>query len=161
MASSLSVKVAITKNLVSALDNPNFMRITIGLQHFVSFSSVVCGRGNAGQTNYGCANSAMEDVIMNCVKNGKPGLCIRLGLCHVGLATADSINRTCLEALNVADALNMLEQLMANTNQGLYAIYGHSDSKNNTILSKCTGNIKLRVLQVIQPLPSICPIMQF
>lgn len=33
------------------------------LQHFVIFSSVSCGRGNAGQSNYGMANSIMEKII--------------------------------------------------------------------------------------------------
>ncbi|XP_035738088.1 fatty acid synthase-like [Vespa mandarinia] len=32
------------------------------LRHFVVFSSVSCGRGNAGQTNYGMANSIMERI---------------------------------------------------------------------------------------------------
>jgi fatty acid synthase, animal type len=33
------------------------------LEHFVIFSSVSCGRGNVGQTNYGLANSIMERII--------------------------------------------------------------------------------------------------
>lgn len=33
------------------------------LKHFVVFSSVSCGRGNAGQSNYGMANSIMERII--------------------------------------------------------------------------------------------------
>lgn len=33
------------------------------LKHFVVFSSVSCGRGNAGQSNYGMANSVMERII--------------------------------------------------------------------------------------------------
>ena len=33
------------------------------LQYFVIFSSVSCGRGNAGQSNYGMANSVMERII--------------------------------------------------------------------------------------------------
>ncbi|PRD28795.1 UNVERIFIED_CONTAM: Fatty acid synthase, partial [Trichonephila clavipes] len=32
------------------------------LDYFVCFSSISCGRGNAGQTNYGYANSVMERV---------------------------------------------------------------------------------------------------
>ncbi len=32
------------------------------LDHFVVFSSVSCGRGNAGQANYGYANSTMERI---------------------------------------------------------------------------------------------------
>jgi fatty acid synthase, animal type len=33
------------------------------LEQFVVFSSVSCGRGNVGQTNYGLANSIMERII--------------------------------------------------------------------------------------------------
>jgi fatty acid synthase len=38
---------------------------------FVVFSSISCGRGNAGQTNYGFANSVMERI---CEKRKKDGL---------------------------------------------------------------------------------------
>ncbi|XP_034230761.1 fatty acid synthase-like [Thrips palmi] len=42
------------------------------LEHFVCFSSVSCGRGNAGQTNYGMANSVMERI---CERRRAEGLC--------------------------------------------------------------------------------------
>lgn len=32
------------------------------LEYFVTFSSISCGRGNRGQTNYGYANSIMERI---------------------------------------------------------------------------------------------------
>ena len=35
------------------------------LVHFVVFSSAVCGRGNAGQTNYGLANSVSISNTIN------------------------------------------------------------------------------------------------
>ncbi|GBN06176.1 Fatty acid synthase [Araneus ventricosus] len=43
------------------------------LDHFVCFSSVSCGRGNAGQTNYGFANSVMEMVCEQRKRDGLPG----------------------------------------------------------------------------------------
>ncbi|XP_011875292.1 PREDICTED: fatty acid synthase-like isoform X1 [Vollenhovia emeryi] len=49
------------------------------LRHFVVFSSVSCGRGNAGQTNYGMANSIMERVCEKRVEEGLPGLAIQWG----------------------------------------------------------------------------------
>ncbi|XP_015179002.1 PREDICTED: fatty acid synthase [Polistes dominula] len=49
------------------------------LQHFVVFSSVSCGRGNAGQTNYGMANSVMERICEKRVAEGLPGLAIQWG----------------------------------------------------------------------------------
>ena len=47
------------------------------LDHFVCFSSVVSGRGNAGQTNYGYANSVMERVCEKRKRDGLPALAIQ------------------------------------------------------------------------------------
>jgi len=43
------------------------------LEWFVVFSSVSCGRGNAGQANYGYANSAMERICERRRSDGLPG----------------------------------------------------------------------------------------
>uniref|UniRef100_A0A8D0N571 Fatty acid synthase n=1 Tax=Sus scrofa TaxID=9823 RepID=A0A8D0N571_PIG len=43
------------------------------LDYFVIFSSVSCGRGNAGQANYGFANSAMERICEKRRHDGLPG----------------------------------------------------------------------------------------
>jgi len=49
------------------------------LKHFVVFSSVSCGRGNAGQSNYGMANSVMERIIEDRICNQLPGKVIQWG----------------------------------------------------------------------------------
>ncbi|XP_070528538.1 fatty acid synthase-like isoform X3 [Cardiocondyla obscurior] len=49
------------------------------LRHFVVFSSVSCGRGNAGQTNYGMANSVMERICEKRIKEGFHALAIQWG----------------------------------------------------------------------------------
>nr|XP_054930974.1 fatty acid synthase-like [Dermacentor andersoni] len=49
------------------------------LDHFVVFSSLACGRGNIGQTNYGFANSVMERLCELRVADGLPGLAIQWG----------------------------------------------------------------------------------
>ncbi|XP_070515445.1 fatty acid synthase-like isoform X3 [Cardiocondyla obscurior] len=49
------------------------------LRHFVVFSSVSCGRGNAGQTNYGMANSVMERICERRMQEGFHGLAIQWG----------------------------------------------------------------------------------
>lgn len=49
------------------------------LDHFIAFSSVSCGRGNAGQTNYGLANSAMERICESRQSVGLPGCSIQWG----------------------------------------------------------------------------------
>ncbi|XP_065083523.1 fatty acid synthase-like [Ochlerotatus camptorhynchus] len=56
------------------------------LKHFVVFSSVSCGRGNAGQSNYGMANSVMERIIERRCAEGLPGKAIQWGaIGEVGL----------------------------------------------------------------------------
>lgn len=54
-------------------------KMCLKLRHFVVFSSVSCGRGNAGQTNYGMANSVMERVCEKRAEEGLPGLAIQWG----------------------------------------------------------------------------------
>ncbi|XP_062234915.1 fatty acid synthase [Platichthys flesus] len=49
------------------------------LKYFVAFSSVSCGRGNAGQSNYGYANSAMERVCEKRHYDGLPALAVQWG----------------------------------------------------------------------------------
>ena len=49
------------------------------LQYFVVFSSVSCGRGNAGQSNYGMANSVMERIIEQRHLAGLPAKAIQWG----------------------------------------------------------------------------------
>lgn len=49
------------------------------LDYFVIFSSVSCGRGNAGQANYGLANSAMERICELRQENGFPAVAIQWG----------------------------------------------------------------------------------
>nr|UEN71130.1 fatty acid synthase 2 [Glyphodes pyloalis] len=49
------------------------------LDYFVAFSSVSCGRGNAGQTNYGYANSVMERICERRQADGLPGLAVQWG----------------------------------------------------------------------------------
>lgn len=49
------------------------------LHQFVVFSSVSCGRGNAGQSNYGMSNSVMERVCERRSMDGLPGVAIQWG----------------------------------------------------------------------------------
>ncbi|XP_067914268.1 fatty acid synthase [Heterodontus francisci] len=49
------------------------------LDYFVAFSSVSCGYGVAGQSNYGFANSAMERICEQRCRDGLAGLAIQWG----------------------------------------------------------------------------------
>lgn len=61
------------------------------LHYFVIFSSVSCGRGNAGQSNYGMANSVMERIMEQRHRLGLPAKAIQWGAVgEVGLV-ADMI----------------------------------------------------------------------
>nr|WIW72532.1 fatty acid synthase [Kerria lacca] len=56
------------------------------LEQFVIFSSVSCGRGNAGQTNYGLSNSVMERICEMRKADNLPALAIEWGaIGEVGL----------------------------------------------------------------------------
>ncbi|CAB3260160.1 unnamed protein product [Arctia plantaginis] len=56
------------------------------LEYFVAFSSVSCGRGNPGQSNYGLANSVMERICEQRQADGLPGLAVQWGaIGEVGL----------------------------------------------------------------------------
>ncbi|XP_012541735.1 fatty acid synthase [Monomorium pharaonis] len=82
------------------------------LRQFVVFSSISSGKGNAGQTNYGMANSVMERICERRVADGLPGLAIQWGaISEVGLI-ADNRERaidgilqqkvsSCLEKLEI------------------------------------------------------------
>ncbi|KAI1293571.1 Fatty acid synthase [Halotydeus destructor] len=61
------------------------------LDYFVAFSSLSCGRGNAGQSNYNYANSLMDSVCVDRVANGYPGLSLQWGVIgDVGIVTETS-----------------------------------------------------------------------
>ena len=49
------------------------------LQHFVIFSSVSCGRGLTGETNYGMGNSVVERICELRHKEGLPALAVQWG----------------------------------------------------------------------------------
>lgn len=56
------------------LDNETRELCSDSLDWFVVFSSVSCGRGNAGQSNYGFANSSMERICEKRKQDGFPGI---------------------------------------------------------------------------------------
>jgi fatty acid synthase len=108
---SLAPKAAATRNLdlVSRKLCPQ-------LKHFVVFSSFSCGRGNAGQSNYGLANSIMERIVEERSDLGLPAKAIQwAAVGDVGLLAEFQLNNldkdfkgtlpqaisSCLEVLDV------------------------------------------------------------
>lgn len=49
------------------------------LDHFVVFSSLASGRGNIGQSNYGMANSALENLCEKRKRENLPALAVQFG----------------------------------------------------------------------------------
>lgn len=71
---------------VAALDRVT-RKLCPNLELFVAFSSVSCGKGNAGQANYGYANSVMERICEQRRRDGLHGLAIQWGaIGDVGVA---------------------------------------------------------------------------
>jgi fatty acid synthase len=63
------------------------------IDYFVCFSSVACGRGNGGQSNYGYANSVIERICEKRRSDGLHGLAIQYGpIGDVGLMADNEIS---------------------------------------------------------------------
>ncbi|CAG9811694.1 unnamed protein product [Chironomus riparius] len=76
------------------------------LQHFVVFSSVSCGFGNIGQTNYGMANSITERIIENRRLANLPGKAIQWGpIGDVGLYTKILTDQQVLSDMEISGTL--------------------------------------------------------
>ncbi|XP_054154157.1 fatty acid synthase-like [Oppia nitens] len=72
------------------------------LHYFVAFSSVTSGRGNAGQCNYGYANSYMERLCEQRTNDGLPGLAVQWGaIDDVGVVADMSTTKEQLTARGV------------------------------------------------------------
>ncbi|CAH1641072.1 unnamed protein product [Spodoptera littoralis] len=88
------------------------------LKDFVVFSSMSCGRGNAGQTNYGYSNSVMERICEERKKVGLPAMTIQWGaVADVGLVADTQEDDVQLEIggtlqQRISSCLTSLDKLM-------------------------------------------------
>ncbi|XP_031331350.1 fatty acid synthase-like [Photinus pyralis] len=71
--------VMLPKALITSNLDKVSRRLCPQLRSFVTFSSISCGKGNLGQTNYGMANSAMERICENRRRDGFSGLAVQWG----------------------------------------------------------------------------------
>ncbi|XP_063877296.1 fatty acid synthase-like isoform X1 [Scylla paramamosain] len=119
------------------------------LHLWVTFSSVACGRGNMGQTNYGWANSVCERVVEERVKVGLPGVAIQwggigdvgvlaetLGEIEVGGTKPQSVRSVleCLDSLLLAGSPVVSSFCLASSSN-------KSDGSGGTSLLKAVANI--------------------
>lgn len=117
------------------------------LKYFVIFSSVSCGRGNAGQTNYGMANSVMERIIEQRYRDGLPAKAIQWGAVgEVGLVADMAEDKIDMEIggtlqQRITSCLVELDALLTTVNEPIVASMvvaekrAGSDGKENLIES--------------------------
>ncbi|CAD6237321.1 GSCOCG00002249001-RA-CDS, partial [Cotesia congregata] len=83
------------------------------LRHFVVFSSVSCGRGNAGQSNYGMSNSIVERICEKRVAEGLPALAVQWGAVgDVGLVADMQQDNKELKRAGTNGPLNVVETVL-------------------------------------------------
>ncbi|XP_037013862.2 fatty acid synthase [Artibeus jamaicensis] len=123
------------------------------LDHFVAFSSVSCGRGNAGQSNYGFANSTMERICEQRRHDGLPGLAVQWGsIGDVGVVMEAMMgsNDTVVGGTRpqrIASCLEVLELFLTQPHPVLSSFVlaekaeAHSDSKGQQDLVKAVAHI--------------------
>ncbi|XP_063406377.1 fatty acid synthase-like [Mytilus trossulus] len=120
------------------------------LDWFVVFSSIASGRGNAGQTNYGYANSVMERICEDRKENGFPALAIQWGLVgDVGIflenkGTNESVVGGTLPQ-RMKSCLNVLDQFM-NLDCPVVSSYVISEKRQKT---SSGGVSKTSVLEAV------------
>jgi len=89
-------------------------RLYRDIDYFICFSSVSCGRGNAGQTNYGFANSVLERICESRRKDGFHGLAIQWGpIGDVGLLADNEISSLAgIVKQRILSCLDVLDQFL-------------------------------------------------
>lgn len=112
-AESLGPKADATKYL-----DEISQKLCPSLKQFVIFSSVSCGRGNAGQSNYGMGNSIMERIMEKRAKLGLPAKAIQWGaIGDVGLLADLQENNMDMEISGtlpqrISNCLEVLDSLL-------------------------------------------------
>lgn len=138
-------KIDGTKNLDAAS-----RKLCPELDYFVCFSSISCGRGNIGQTNYGLANSAMERICENRQTLGLPGTSIQwgaigdTGLVLESLGDNDTViggtlpqrMASCLQTMDL-----FMQQPYAVLSSMVCAEKRKTDSSSAVSLVKCVANV--------------------
>lgn len=119
------------------------------LKQFVVFSSISCGRGNAGQTNYGMGNSITERIIEKRHAKGLPGKVIQWGpIADVGLLkdSHDIVLGGTLQQ-KIMSCLNSLDTLLSCKEPIVSCIV--VAQKNICLKSGNTGNVIDSVMKIL------------
>jgi fatty acid synthase len=112
--------------------------LNLNLDYFVCFSSVSCGIGNAGQTNYGYANSVLERICELRRKDGLHGLAIQWGpIGDVGVLADNEISTLAgIVKQRILSCLEVLDKFLQSSHSILSSIVSIniSISQTNKIL---------------------------
>ncbi|XP_018580299.2 fatty acid synthase, partial [Anoplophora glabripennis] len=127
------------------------------LREFVVFSSVCCGRGNAGQSNYGMANSVMERICDNRKQDGFPALAIEWGaIGETGIAAENeelvvtgSMQQSIFSCLDVLDVL--LTQKDASVVSSLVVAEKHRLQSSDNVVEAVVNIIGLKDAKCVSP----------
>lgn len=121
------------------------------LKYFVVFSSVSCGRGNAGQSNYGMANSIMERIIEQRHRDGLPAKAIQWGAVgEVGLVADMAEDKIDMEIggtlqQRISSCLTELDTLMTTHDEAIVSSMIVAEKRagagGKTNLIECVQNI--------------------
>lgn len=106
---SISPKALATKNLDEVS-----RELCPSIDFFVVFSSVSCGRGNSGQTNYGLSNSITERIVEQRCADNLPGKAIQWGpIGDVGmLQNVDAVALFGFSAQGINSCFEVLDKLL-------------------------------------------------
>lgn len=121
------------------------------LKQFVIFSSVSCGRGNAGQSNYGMGNSVMERIMERRAKLGLPAKAIQWGaIGDVGLLADLQENNMDMEISGtlpqrITNCLEVLDSLL-NVDEPIVASMVVAEKRFDDVKK---GNIVEAVLNIM------------
>jgi fatty acid synthase len=101
----------------------------ISLDYFVVFSSVACGKGNAGQSNYGYANSVCERICEARRRDGLHGLAIQWGpIGDVGVLADSEINTSLAGIVKqrIYSCLEIMDKLLQSDNAVVSCVVSYS-----------------------------------
>ncbi|KAL7036630.1 hypothetical protein ACKWTF_008883 [Chironomus riparius] len=121
------------------------------LKYFVVFSSVSCGRGNAGQSNYGMSNSVMERIMEQRKNDGLPAKAIQWGAVgEVGLVADMAEDKLDMEIggtlqQRISSCLQELDGLILNE----HPIVASMVVAEKRYSSESTGNIIDTIMNVM------------
>lgn len=120
------------------------------LAHFVVFSSVSCGFGTFGQTNYGMANSVMEHLMEKRQKLGLPAKAIQWGpISEVGLFVENNLNVKLagLDFQPIMSCLQVLDRILISDDTIVLSVVT-SEKLNSNLSSRNVKEIILSVLGI-------------